>query len=862
MKKIFILSGFLFFASVCVAQMLDDFSDGDLTNSPQWYPDLTDNWVVVNNQLRSNSSVASSSFYISTPSVKATSARWEFWVNLQFNTSSANYVDVYLISEQSNLNSPTNNGYFVRIGGTPDEVSLYRMTNGTASLLINGTDGVTNTSNNTLRVRVIRDAANNWTLERDATGGINYIPEGTVTDNTFTTSQHFGIRIVQSTGSFFNRHFFDDLYAGEIDFDSSPPSLGGITVLTSNQISVQFNEALLAASAENPLHYMASDGLHAPTTAVLSPDQQTVTLIWDKNFTNGQEHTLTVSEVEDLAGNKISTTTQPFLYFQAQPVSSKDIILSEIFADPSPSVSLPEVEFVEIYNRSNNPIDLGGWKFSDGSTVAILPSKIILPGNYWIIVPAASASSFTPFGNTLGVSNFPSLNNTGDALTLHTSDNQLIDSVNYNPTWYRDEEKEPGGWSLEIIDLNNPCGESDNWTASEAPAGGTPGKQNSVNANKPDLTGPQLLSVSVVNTQSLLAVFDEKIEKPVTPDLFSIEPTIPISLADFTTTTLREVRLQLAEPLSTGIIYTLSILDLRDCSGNFIQDGFNQIQFAVPEEAEAGDLLINELLFNPRPGGVDFVEVYNVSQKYLNLKNWMVGNVAEGIISNTRTITTGDYLVAPGSYIVLTPDGAALKNQYPLAVDATFIITTLPSLNDDAGSIGIASDTSIMVDAFSYSEGMHTPLLKDREGVSLERISLADPTQNISNWKSASSASGYATPGFINSNAQSESDQDANSVLIEPEIFSPSRMGQDFAKIQYKFDEAGWTANIKIVDHQGRVIKEVANNETLATEGFFRWDGDRDDATKARLGYYFVWFEVFRLDGSIKTFRKRVAIGQ
>lgn len=862
MKKIFILGGFLFFASVCYTQMLDDFSDGDLTNSPQWVPDLSNNWVVVNNQLRSNSSVASSSFYISTPSIKATSARWEFWVNLQFNTSSANYVDVYLISEQSNLNSLTNNGYFVRIGGTPDEVSLYKMTNGTTSQLINGTDGVTNTSNNTLRIRVIRDAANNWTLERDATGGINYTLEGTVMDNAFITSQYFGIRIVQSTASFFNRHFFDDLYAGEIDFDGIPPSLEGITVLTANQISVQFNEPLISPSAENPLHYTASDGLLTPTSAVLSPDQKTVNLTWGKNFTNGLEHTLTVSEVEDLAGNKISTTTQPFLYFQALPVNSKDVILSEIFADPTPPVSLPEVEYVELYNRSPNPIDLGGWKFSDGGTTAILPGKIILPGQYWIIVPAASASVFTPFANTLGVFNFPALNNTGDVLTLRSSDNQLIDSVNYTLTWYRDEEKESGGWSLELIDLNNPCGESDNWTASEAPAGGTPGKQNSVNANKPDLTGPKLLSVSVVNTESLLVVFDEKIEKPIAPDMFSIEPAIPITLVGFASINLREVTLQLSQPLSTGIIYTLSVHDLSDCSGNFIQDGFSQLQFAVPEEAEAGDLLMNELLFNPRPGGVDFVEVYNTSQKYLNLKNWTVGNMADGVITNTRTITTNDYLVAPGSFVVLTSDGAALKNQYPLAVDATFLITNLPGLNDEAGSFALVSETGTLLDAFSYVEEMHTPMLKDPEGVSLERISLAVPTQNISNWKSASSASGYATPGFINSNAQGQSELDANSVLVEPEIFSPSRMGQDFAKIQYKFDEAGWTANIKIVDHQGRVIKEVANNETLATDGFFRWDGDRDDATKARLGYYFVWFEVFRLDGSVKTFRKRVVIGQ
>ena len=99
-------------------------------------------------------------------------------------------------------------------------------------------------------------------------------------------------------------------------------------------------------------------------------------------------------------------------------------------------------------------------------------------------------------------------------------------------------------------------------------------------------------------------------------------------------------------------------------------------------------------------------------------------------------------------------------------------------------------------------------------------------------------------------------------ITIDPEIFSPDRPGQDFAQIRYKFEQTGWVANIKIADQQGRVIKTLANNETLGHEGFFRWDGDREDGTWARMGYYFVWFEVFQLDGQVKTFRKRVVIAR
>jgi hypothetical protein len=860
MKKIFIISTALFYALVCEAQVSENFSDGDLTNSPVWTPDQVGNWTVVNGQLRSNSTLANSSFYITTPSAKALNAQWEFWINLQFNTSSANYVDVYLTSDQSNLLSATNNGYFVRIGGTPDEISLYKITAGTVSLLINGVDGVTNSSNNTLRIKVIRDTNNTWTLERDAAGGTNFFLEGSVTDNSFVTSAFFGIRIQQSTASFFNRHFFDDFYAGEIIPDSEPPVLQQLEVLSSNQLSLVFNEKLAIASAQNINHYSASNNLGNPASAVLQPDEKSVILSYSQNFPNGIANVLTVSGVQDLPGNTVAPFNQSFLFFQPAPVSPKDIIITEIFADPSPQVGLPNAEYIELHNRSNNPIDLSGWKLSDGSSTGTLQSQIVLPGQYWIATSNSNVTAFTSYGNVIGISNFPTLNNGGEAITLKSTGGSLIDSVNYALSWYRDDDKKEGGWSLELIDINNPCGEEDNWTASEDPNGGSPGKVNSVNTNKPDATGPKLLSVSVVNPDELFLVFNEKLEKSLNINSFLITPLIGINTVSFTSLSLREVKLKLTQDLEARQLYTVTISNLRDCNGNLIQEEFNELSFALPEAAEVGDLLINEILFNPRSGGVDFVEIINPSDKYINLKNWVLANY-EGSLANTRIITSSDLIIPPGDYLAFTPDKNLLINQYPNSAEENFFQTTLPSMNDDEGSIALATENNLMIDAFAYIDNFHSPLLNDTEGVSLERISIAEPTQSSGNWKSANASVGFATPGYLNSNSRPESTFDENSIRIEPEIFSPNVPGQDFAKINYRFDQSGYSANIKIADQHGRLIKEVANNQTLSFEGFFRWDGDRDDGSKARIGYYFVWFEVFALDGTVKTYRKRVVIG-
>ena len=121
-------------------------------------------------QLQSNNTVANSNYFLSTPNTLATTAQWEMYIQITFNPSSANYIDVYLTSSASDLTN-TNTGYFVRIGNTDDEISLYRKDAGGAiTKIIDGTDGILNTSNNVMKIKVTRDANNQWILSRDLSG--------------------------------------------------------------------------------------------------------------------------------------------------------------------------------------------------------------------------------------------------------------------------------------------------------------------------------------------------------------------------------------------------------------------------------------------------------------------------------------------------------------------------------------------------------------------------------------------------------------------------------------------------------------------------------------------------------------------
>lgn len=159
-----------------------------------------------------------------------------------------------------------------------------------------------------------------------------------------------------------------------------------------------------------------------------------------------------------------------------------------------------------------------------------------------------------------------------------------------------------------------------------------------------------------------------------------------------------------------------------------------------------------------------------------------------------------------------------------------------------------------------YSDNQHSPFLKDTEGVSLERVDINSPTSNKSNWHSASVSNGYATPGFKNGSALENNFEEA--ISVQPEIFSPLAGQPDFAMIAYNLDHAGYVANIKIVNQQGRVIKTVAENELLGTDGFFTWRGDTIEGAKATVGAYMVWFEAFDDRGNVVTLKKRVVIAE
>ncbi|MES2880642.1 MAG: lamin tail domain-containing protein, partial [Bacteroidota bacterium] len=182
----------------------------------------------------------------------------------------------------------------------------------------------------------------------------------------------------------------------------------------------------------------------------------------------------------------------PILSF-AQTAKQFDVIITEIMADPAPQVVLPNAEFLEVRNVSSTPYNLNGWRLTDGAgTATITTNFLLLSDSVVILCSNSNVGVFSMYGKSIGVTAFPSLDNDGEALVLSSPQNKVIHAVNYTTQWYANEAKKDGGWSLEMIDTKNPCAGADNWKASVAVVGGTPGKINSVNAINIDNKPPQL----------------------------------------------------------------------------------------------------------------------------------------------------------------------------------------------------------------------------------------------------------------------------------------------------------------------------------------------------------------------------------
>ena len=868
--RVAILFLLFLFPTVLFAQLNESFSDGDYTKNPVWITSNPDDWIVNPVlQLQSNNTTANGIFYISTASTLAVSAEWELKINLAFNTSSTNYVDVYLISASSDLTLSNNTGYFVRLGNTADNVCLYRKDGATSKLLITGITGLLNHSNNQLKLKVTRDEASEWKLYRDSTGtGNHYYLEGSITDTVYTSSSWFGIYVKQSTSSFFKKHFFDDIVMQPYLPDVTPPGIVSATVTSSSTLDILFNEALDTVSGKSVSNYSVNNSIGNPVTAIIDKlNPALVHLTFSKPFQSGMNQVLTVIRVKDETGNAITQATASFVYQAPYTATQYDIIIDEIMCDPLPIVGLPNTKWIELKNTSSFPVNLKGWRIANSvGNSGTMPDFILQPDSFVIICTGSAATSMGVFGSVISVTSFPSLKIDGDEIILYDDKANVIHTVKYTKDWYRNEFKQDGGWTLEMIDMGNPCSGETNWRASTDLSGGTPGRKNSIDAINPDQDAPKLLRAYATDNRNIVLVFDEPLNNSTAsdPNQYNIsngigQPQSATCIAPL----FYEVNLTLNTSLIEDEIYTVQVNVVSDCSGNSIGRD-NIIKVGLSSFTDSFSVIINEVLYHPHSTGEEYIELYNRSNKIIDLKNLSVaGRNSYGVINNIASLSSVHRLLFPQEFIVISKNPDLVKSEYAtLNPDAFAKVANLLTLNNTKGDIIILNEQGNIVDELKYDDKWQFSLLQNTAGVSLERIDYNANTQSQNNWHSAASDVGYGTPTYTNSQYKAEVEM-IEEISVLPKIISPDNDGvDDFATISYHFPEPGYVANITIFDASGRPVRYLQNSALCGTSGNFIWDGLGEKNQKLQTGIYIVYAEIFNLNGETKRFKYPLVIAR
>ncbi|MCS7037964.1 MAG: lamin tail domain-containing protein [Saprospiraceae bacterium] len=846
-------------------QLVEDFSDGDFTQNPTWVGDVSHFIVSAAGELQLMAPQAGSSVLAVGLNVPD-SAVWLMDVRLEFAPSATNLLRIYLMADQPNLLQA--NGYYLEIGenGNADALRLFRQTGTTRTLLSSGTAGLVAFEPVVVRLRVRRSKAGLWTVEARLPGGA-FQAEGSANDLTHLpgAGRFFGFYCLY-TSTRRDKFFFDNLSVLPDIPDTKPPVLLSASAAANGQaVLLTFDEELDTLSALEKTHYTIV-GQPAPVEALFDGVPSRVRLRLAQPLPTGA-YEVRARQIADRAGNVSGLQSAFFSYVRTEAAGEFDVLINEIMSDPTPSVGLPEVEWLEIYNRSPRIINLNTLFISDGGPARQLPAYLLYPDSFVVLTTAAGVAAIAPFtAAAVSVANFPSLNNTSDTLILTDTAGRVVDRVFYAAAWHENTAKRDGGWTLERVNPNLPCLERENWVSCPVLPGGTPGRRNAAAQSAPDTVPPRLLSAFPLANNLLEITFSEGLDRTAAANLagYQINPPLALASAALVPESRRIALLTLQEPLEPGVVYRFwTTSTLRDCSGN-PQARIDTALLGTPEAPAPQDIVVNEVLFNPEPFGSDFVELHNRSRKIFDLREFFIANFYEG--ASTRNIGLRR-LMLPGEYVVFTPSPDDIQKRFATTQPQYLFSLALPSLPDDAGNVTLfwsKDGQQVTVDSFVYFDTYHNALLtsSQREGVSLERIRTDGPTNDPANWTSAArTAGGNGTPTRPNSQRTGLPPSGSGALQLVAPRLSPDGDGyEDFLDIRLYPPAPGYAATVVVYDSEGIPIRYLVRQQLVATESALRWDGDMEDGTPARPGIYILLAELYAPTGEVLRQRQTFAL--
>ena len=499
---------------------------------------------------------------------------------------------------------------------------------------------------------------------------------------------------------------------------------------------------------------------------------------------------------------------------------SARVVINEVCYDPA-GADLGK-EWIELYNDSDNSVDLSGCKIYSGGTRFSkdfeFPYYMLRPQRYLLIGGSEVA-------NAHFVHNFRFQNggSSSDGICFVNADSSYTDTVIYdspNDNLLFDDHGFPASSCAE----DAPEGSSlarvcDGWDTEQSgedfvvEASPTPGAPNHVYADyalfDPLLTSfenAQQLQLSISNLSLYKPLLSAELLIYQDEQLLHTEAIAPLAFGEERTI---EIWLQ------SGYQLLFAQLNLEDDP-----NPANNSLYISALGTEALPPLINEIFPAPLPGKQEWIELYAPSAAPTR---------AEYVILDASNNRISFSLPNVPGYFVLCRDRDALLADYPDCPPLAVIeVSSWASLNNDGDSLILldASEENA-VDAMIYSSAQAV------SDLALQRI--VTPDGSIV-WRVAK-----ANPGQENTVHQNQLPEHAEKLKILGSPCDPST--GEVVTISYNLPDPSNRINCTIYDLKGRVVRQLADHSLVEARGLLSWDGKRQNGSYAKRGLYIILWE-------------------
>lgn len=536
-----------------------------------------------------------------------------------------------------------------------------------------------------------------------------------------------------------------------------------------------------------------------------------------------------------------------------QSIKRGELVITEVMADPTPSWGLPEVEWFEVYNTSNRNLDLSGCQIVCNGKIGIFDLYVLEPNEYVAVCSHTASEKLASYSTCATVSGMPSLDNEKFHIEIINTNDIVIEALDYSHQWYENSDyKSEGGWSIERRDPTNPNNDSKTWGVSIAEIGGTPSSENSINGELPDTLQPIITGIGIISPRIINIYFNKELNNNI-DELYN---SISLSSNEITNITLKEphndaIEIHLKEELDSITCTTFTISGIKCVSGFTCND--TNICIASPRRVEYMDLIINEVMFSISGEQSKFVELYNNSDKFIELNKLMVcGADEDKNLVMPSPLSEKTLLLSPHCYAVISSEPQKLHTTQGINPTSIYIQGSLGHLYSSRGNAIVATKTGEIVDNMRYDKEWHHPLLTDQHNVSLERISPIGDSNDSLNWHSASHTCGYNTAGWNNSQRANDIiDSSNNSIHPTSNHFSPNNDGwEDILEIEYHLEKHGYLLTIDLYTRGGYRIGRLCDNEIIGSDGKWIWHGSDLNNKLVEAGLYVITIEATHPDGN------------